>query len=309
MAEGPRYPGVNLPGRPVLSAGRGEAWLWGWVLFSAVLHMGFVFGLWALPYAPARRPSYPVYTVDLVGGEKIGGTNLDTQPVLEAKAKSKSLEEEPPAPVQTKQRRELKTVEKIEKSVKKEKAPGTKEDLILKGAKKEKPLVESKSAEASQAEKERLAQLSEKRIQAAVEQIRERSQPPPSSKGAGAGQPAPSAGPGEGQGAASLGQGGTGGGIVKGWEFISYRNRMLQIIKEKWTWGGKRADLEVAVRFGIRENGEIIGIRVTSASGDSSYDDSVMRAVTRAKLPPPPENYRKDFMDVELTFRPKDLRS
>jgi hypothetical protein len=24
-------------------------------------------------------------------------------------------------------------------------------------------------------------------------------------------------------------------------------------------------------------------------------------------LPPPPESYRKDFMDVELTFRPKDL--
>jgi len=25
-------------------------------------------------------------------------------------------------------------------------------------------------------------------------------------------------------------------------------------------------------------------------------------------LPPPPDDYRKDFMNVELTFRPKDLR-
>jgi colicin import membrane protein len=282
--------------------------LWHWVLFSGVLHLGFVLGLWAVPHMPARRTSYPVYTVDLVGGEKLGGTNLSTQPVPETK--SKSSEQKPPVPVPTKQKRESKTIEKIQISAKKEKAPATKDDLVLKGAKKEKPLPEAKSAEASQVEKERLAQLNEKRIQAAVEQIRERSQPPPSSKGTVGGQPAPSNGPGEGQGAASLGPGGTGGGIVKAWEFISYRNRMLQMIKEKWTWGGKRVDLEVTVRFGIRENGEITGLRVTSASGDFSYDDAVMRAVSRSNpLPPPPENYRKDFMDVELTFRPKDLRS
>ncbi|MGH7829264.1 MAG: TonB C-terminal domain-containing protein, partial [Candidatus Binatia bacterium] len=43
-------------------------------------------------------------------------------------------------------------------------------------------------------------------------------------------------------------------------------------------------------------------------SGDASYDDSVVRALKRASpLPPPPESYRKDFMDVELTFQPKDL--
>ena len=308
MAEGRRYPGVNLPGRPVLSVGE-ETWLWGWVLFSAVLHVGFVFGLWALPYAPARRPSYPVYTVDLVGGEKIGGPNLNTQPVLEAKAKSRSLEKEPPASAQKKQKQELKTVGKIENSVKKEKvktaekAVETKEGITLRGSKKE-------AAEASQAGKELPAQVREKLLQAALDRLKERNQPPPSSKGVGGGQAAPSSGPGEGQGAASLGSGGTGGGVVKGIEFVNYYNRMRQEIKQRWTWGGKKADLEMTVRFGIQENGEIVGIRVTRASGDPSYDETVIRAVTRANpLPPPPENYRKDFMDVELTFRPEDLRS
>ncbi len=317
MAEGRRYPGVNLPGRPVLSVGE-ETWLWGWVLFSAVLHVGFVFGFWALPYAPARRPSYPVYTVDLVGGEKIGGPNLNTQPVLEAKAKSKSLEEKPPASAQKKQNQELKTVEKLEKSVKKEKvkpsekALETKEGITFRTSKKEKPTADSKkeAAEASQAGKELPAQVREKLLQAALDRLKERNQPPPSSKGVGGGQAAPSSGPGEGQGAASLGSGGTGGGIVKGIEFVNYYNRMRQLIKQRWTWGGKKADLEMTVRFGIQENGEIVGIRVTRASGDLSYDETVIRAVTRANpLPPPPESYRKDFMDVELTFRPEDLRS
>jgi len=117
------------------------------------------------------------------------------------------------------------------------------------------------------------------------------------------------ANPGKGEGAVALGQNGRGGGIVKGFEFLVYRNRMLHLIKEQWTWVGKVTDLEVTVRFGILENGEVIGLRVIEASGDLTYDDSVLRAMRKAApLPPPPDNYRKDFMSVELTFRPKDLR-
>ncbi len=91
-------------------------------------------------------------------------------------------------------------------------------------------------------------------------------------------------------------------------DFIIYYNRMRYVIRERWTWVGKRSDLEVTVHFGIRDNGEIVGVKIVQGSGDPSYDDSVFRAIHRASpLPPPPENYRKDFMDVELTFRPKDL--
>jgi len=45
---------------------------------------------------------------------------------------------------------------------------------------------------------------------------------------------------------------------------------------------GKNTELEVTVRFGIQENGEIVSLRIVEASGDPSYDDSVIRAVRKA---------------------------
>ena len=48
--------------------------LWRWILLSGLVHMTLIASLFMIPYFPTRRaPSYPVYTVDLVGGEKIGG--------------------------------------------------------------------------------------------------------------------------------------------------------------------------------------------------------------------------------------------
>ncbi|MGH7834708.1 MAG: energy transducer TonB, partial [Candidatus Binatia bacterium] len=97
---------------------------------------------------------------------------------------------------------------------------------------------------------------------------------------------------------------------VKGVEFIVYRNRIFQQIKDRWTWIGKRSDLEVTVRFGIQDNGEVFGLKITQSSGDASFDSSVLRAVRNASpLGSPPEPYRADFRDVEIIFRPKDLRS
>ncbi|HYY24954.1 MAG TPA: TonB family protein, partial [Candidatus Udaeobacter sp.] len=69
-----------------------------------------------------------------------------------------------------------------------------------------------------------------------------------------------------------------------------------------------RSDVKVIVRFGIKENGEIVGLKIVQPSGDWSYDESVLRAVKKSSpLPPPPESYRNDFADVQVTFRPKDL--
>ena len=109
---------------------------------------------------------------------------------------------------------------------------------------------------------------------------------------------------GVGQGGAGAG---SGGGVVKGMDFLVYRNQMLKMIKDRWTWIGKRRDLEVTVGFGVGVDGEIFGLKLLKFSGDSSYDESVVRAVQRAKLPPPPRRYARDFTDVELTFRADDL--
>ena len=105
------------------------------------------------------------------------------------------------------------------------------------------------------------------------------------------------------------GEGAGGGGTLRGIEFVAYYNQMLSRIKESWAYVGDRADLRVTVRFSILESGEIADIRLVERSGDPGYDASVERAVKRASpLGPPPEAYRKEFADVELTFRPADLR-
>ena len=110
------------------------------------------------------------------------------------------------------------------------------------------------------------------------------------------------------RGSRRFGSGRTWWGVVKGMEFIIYQNRMLGSIKDNWAWVGQKSNLKVVVHFSIKDNGEIIGLKIVQPSGDPSYDESVLRAVKKSSpLPPPPESSRKDFADVELTFRPKDL--
>jgi len=99
---------------------------------------------------------------------------------------------------------------------------------------------------------------------------------------------------------------GRGGGIVRAMEFVIYRNEMLDRIKERWTWIGKRTDLEVTVGFGVSAGGEIFGLKLLKSSGDRSYDESVVRAVRSASpLPRPPARYAREFAEVELIFRPE----
>lgn len=284
--------------------GEREERLWRFILFSGLLHAGLIWTLWVVPRAPFHRPaSYPVYTVELVGGETIGGTALgsETAPPPAPKKepeKLKSVKVEPPPPVQITKKEKKKSVESPRQM---------QEKVAIKKSKSEMekaPEAKSEMEKASQAREGLSENVRDKLIQAALERVKDRARGEPK-KPTGAGA---SSGPGEGEGAAALGPGGKGGGIVKGVEFLIYRNRMLQLIRDRWTWGGKRSDLEVTVRFGIVENGEIVGLKIVRVSGDPSYDDSVIRAVKKASpLPAPPDNYRKDFMDVELTFRPKDL--
>lgn len=264
---------------------------WRWVIFSGALHLLFVWGLFVMPpIASLKVSSYPVYSVELVGGEKLGGTNLGSvvEPVPPAKKASEESKTEPPSRVET-----------VKKGKTKVAASSTamREKATLKKSKKE-------MKEEAQAERALPGQLREKLIQSAMERVRDRAE-----SGQKKGQEAAiNSGPAEGEGAAAIGSGGSGGGIVKGVDFIIYYNQMRRVIRERWTWVGKRSDLEVTVRFGIQESGEVVGLKIDKSSGDPSYDDSVFRAIRRASpLPPPPESYRKDFMDVELTFRPKDL--
>lgn len=84
-------------------------------------------------------------------------------------------------------------------------------------------------------------------------------------------------------------------------EDLAYRDRVLQLVRNRWTWLGKKTDLEATVRFAVKSDGEIVDVRIVQSSGDESYDESVLRAVRRARpLPPPP----RGLFELEVTFRP-----
>jgi colicin import membrane protein len=263
-----------------------------------------ILALFVVPVLPERsRPSYPIYTVDLVGGEKIGGNNLGTEllPPSVSKAAPKKAAEEVPPPLETKQETKKEKPKPIEKS-----APPEEKVALKEAAKKEPPKKEPTKDTKSErkTDESALDRVRERLIQSAVDRARSRTE---GGQNAAKGD-AISSGPGEGEGAAALGAGGRGGGVVKGMEFIIYQNQMLSSIKDNWAWVGQKSNLKVVVHFSIKDSGEITGLKIVQPSGDPSYDESVLRAVKKSSpLPPPPEGSRKDFADVELTFRPKDL--
>jgi colicin import membrane protein len=277
-----------------------------WLFFSFLFHGALILALFVVPFLPAQsRPSYPVYTVDLVGGEKIGRNNLGTElvpPSVPKAAPKKTAEEVPSPPAQ-----ETKQETKKEKPKPLEKEAPLEEKVALKEATKKEPPKKEPTKDTkgeSKTDEAALDRVRERLIQSAVDRARSRTE--------GVQNPSRgdviSSGQGEGEGAAVLGPGGRGGGIVKGMEFIIYQNRMLSSIKDNWAWVGQKSNLKVVVHFSIKDNGEIIGLKIVQPSGDPSYDESVLRAVKKSSpLPPPPESSRKDFADVELTFRPKDL--
>ena len=297
MAQDASAPNLSLRERSFAGFGSDDK-LSKWLLCSLLLHLGLIVSLFVIPLLPTpQAPIYPVYTVDLVGGEKIGASNFGTE-LTRAAAPKRA---EPPAQVQETKKEKIATAKTVEKPVLLPEKVTPKDKTKKEQAKRESTTeakVEAKS------EKESLESVRERLIQSAVERAKNRTESGPKpSKGEEI-----SAGTGEGDGAASLGPGGRGGGVVKGMDFIIYQNRMFETIKSNWAWVGQKSNLRVVVQFGIKDNGDVVGLKVVQPSGDPSYDESVLRAVKKSSpLPAPPESYRKDFADVEISFRPRDL--
>ncbi|HXG51939.1 MAG TPA: cell envelope integrity protein TolA [candidate division Zixibacteria bacterium] len=317
MAGEPSRRLTSLRDRPARES-EGEESISKWLLVSLVIHGVLIAAMFVAPFLPSspRTASPPVYTVDLVGGERIGGRNFGTElpdrtrPRPPAKASERAEASVPEKKAEPKKAKTEKAEKAKAEKPEKTRAPKPEreeERIALKSAPKKEPAKREAETESAAETKKGLSETArEKLIQAALERIRERAdskQKTTSNKGETI-----SSGPGEGEGAAALGPGGRGGGIAKGIEFIAYQNKMLSTIKQNWAWAGLKNDLKVVVRFNIKETGEISGLKIVQASGDPSFDQSVLRAVRKSNpLPSPPESLRKDFSDVELTFRPKDL--
>ena len=304
-------PTISLRERSFPLAGAEER-LPRWLVVSFLLHLGLIACLFVVPMLPAPAgPVHPVYVVDLIGGEKIGGANLGTELTPPPKQTTKAPEAEK-APVSSETKKEIKK-EPVEK-----KEPLEKVKPVEKKLPQEDKVVFSEKVKADSAKKEPVKETKEEaKAEASADNVRERLLQSAVERAKARGESGQksaktevlSAGTGEGEGAAALGAGGRGGpGVVRGIDFVIYQNRMLSTIKENWAWVGQRSNLRVVVHFGIKENGEIVGLKIVQPSGDPSYDESVVRAVKKSSpLPVPPESYRKDFADVELTVRPKDL--
>jgi colicin import membrane protein len=289
--------------------------VWRWVFFSGVAHAVLIAILLVVPFLPSKAPNYPVYSVDLVGGEKVGsgaGTSAapapKVKPAPEVKASPEIKEARKEPKKETKKAKEEIRPNPAELKETRKKAADSRAEMVLAAkAKKEKEKKEKEEAEAEKV-REKLKQLREKRIEDALAAIRSRAESQEKMEQQRQKAAATSTAAGKEPGAAALGAGGTGGGIVQGAEFIRYFNEMRERIKSGWTWAGRRTDLVASVRFSVQENGEIVGVKLVHGSGDSSYDDSVIRALRKANpLPPPPESHRREFSEVELAFTPKEL--
>lgn len=331
MSGDPNQPTISLQEKSLSPVATGER-LSKWLLFSFIFHFTLLIALFISPYFPTQKPSAPpIYTVDLVGGEKIGGNNSGTrlQPTPPPKELPKKVMPQPPLPApETKKEvpKAKEKIEKIEKIDKIEKVPANeKAEKVTKKVEKAAPVEEkvaprepvrreieksepTKDTKTNTPPEERSADLDkvrEKLIQSAVDRVKSRAESAQKSAVSKGGD-ALSVGPGEGEGAIALGQGGRGGGtVVKGVEFIAYQNSIVSTIKQNWAWPGQKGSLKALVRFGIKDNGEIIGIKIAEPSGDPAFDESILRALRKSSpLPSPPESYRKDFSQVEMNFQP-----
>lgn len=271
------------------------------ILVSTVAHI-----LLVIIAAVALRPSSDlldhrqiVYTVTLAPGKRIGG--ISQVPTTKEKQDTRNA-----APADAKLPEAAK--EPVKKEIKKpsvvEEQKAKKAEEAKKKAEKEKELEKKKKAEeekekkqADEAKKKDDAKKEEERKQRDKElaEAVERAQRRYEGESANAG--------GVGFGAAATGGTGMGGGTQASLEFIAYRNTIERAIKGGWRWVPGVQVLRAQIYMLILPTGVIQEARVDSSSGNSTFDNSALRAVYKASpLPPPPADLYNQFKEVRITF-------
>jgi len=99
-------------------------------------------------------------------------------------------------------------------------------------------------------------------------------------------------------------------GKLEDLQYLLYFRTVQQKVKGAWTFPGGSNDLKADVEFSISADGTLSGVKIAKSSGDSAFDESVLRAIRRAApFPPPPDRYRAQFSDVVSTFKLGELKS
>lgn len=100
-------------------------------------------------------------------------------------------------------------------------------------------------------------------------------------------------------------------GIQNDLDFLLYYQSVQERIKKAWSFPGGDTELTTTVDFAIGPDGGLTQVKIAQSSRDSSFDDSVVRAIKRAApFPPPPEKYREQFGEgIEALFKLGELSS
>jgi len=94
-------------------------------------------------------------------------------------------------------------------------------------------------------------------------------------------------------------------GSGRGFSYSYYLNILLAKIGKNWNnpYRGQNVVLKSTVYFEVDKNGKITNIRTEDDSGDETYNETTLRAVSvTEKLPPLPQEFSNDFLKVHLEF-------
>ena len=87
-----------------------------------------------------------------------------------------------------------------------------------------------------------------------------------------------------------------------------YKMKVETLIKSQWAYSDALGKYEAIVAVKIRKDGTVLNINFIKPSRNSVFDKSVLTAIEQAKpLPPLPEEYEKNYEDIEIKFNLKDF--
>lgn len=250
-----------------------------------------------------------VYSVTIEGGSMLGGiSQIDSKKNKEKPAPPKP-EESKSKPVEEKVEKEVKSKETKPEPEEKDAEVSTKKDPVVtpKPEKKEDPKelekkkIQEEKEKQKQLEKQKQEEKKKAEQKAKVDLDKEYQKALQRYTGESS-----DAG-GKGFGAARLGGIGMGGGEIRPPEFFTYRDLIKRTVKKNWSWFDTSTSLRATIYFAISADGEISDVSIVKGSGNSLFDNSVLRAVLKSSpLPPPPENVYKWFKEVRTEFDPQE---
>ncbi len=93
--------------------------------------------------------------------------------------------------------------------------------------------------------------------------------------------------------------------------YAHYYKSIWERIQNAWafpSYDKSKSELEAILIIKIARNGKIVETRFEKRSGDSSLDSSAVRAIRKADpLPPLPESFSENFMELGIRFMPSGV--